>query len=366
MITAPDAPGALGKAAEPAQLLVYLDALGQWLTELRNQLGEVDQLAQHSDQGQAAFPDIRLGMALWQMITNAYQLLLTTWDSGRVGPKELEMMSSQIWGRLDSGPIGPRSTDLHGMSLPEACRLADALIGQLRQRFGVGTATAQHQFRLRDLTAQVERLREQVKLEPPVAQRSAQQRLVSIEQHLAATSAAAERGGDIGGLLGALEVDAATFERDMIVNGARRREQAMSKEKAVAERDQLVARGDKLRALVDFVTQKVSPAPRYAVPDVVALGAVPNSPSELVRYTEQIAQVKRAMDHVETANLGALDAMELLKKSRAELQVPKDELPRTTLLAVLDEMISQEPLPIAAAQALLTAIQRLAEHEQTR
>ena len=364
MITAPEAPGALGKAAEPRQLLVYLEELGTWLTALRQQLGEIDQLARDADKSQELYPDIRLGMSLWQAITNRFQLLLTTWDSGRVGARELEMLSSQIWGRLDAGPVGPRTTDLQGMSLPEACRLSDALVGQLRQRLGLGTAEAQTQTRLRDLVAQVERLREQVKLEPPSTLLSAQTRLSSIEKHLKELEETSSRGGDIGGLLGAIEVDAATFERDMIVNGVKRREQALSSEKAVAERDQLIARAAKLRDLVAFVAGRVSPAPRYAVPDVVALGAVPGAQNVLASYTEQLAQVKRALDHVEAANLGALDAIEALKRDRAELTAPNSNSPRAELLKVLDELITTEPLPLAAAQSLIAAIQHLAEYEK--
>lgn len=365
MITAPKAPGALAEAAEPRALLVYLSQLGEWLTAFRQQLSEIDQLARDTDKSEALYPDIRLGMSLWQAITNRYQLLLTTWDSGRVGARELEMLSSQIWGRLDSGQAGPRTTDLQGMSLPEACRLSDALVGQLRQRLGLGTAAAQNQVRLRDLAAQVERLREQVKLEPAGTLLSAQARLSSIEKHFAELEETSSRGGDIGGLLGAIEADAATFERDMIINGVKRREQTLSVEKAVAERDQLIARAARLRELVAFVAGRVSPSPRYAVPDVVALGAVPSAQNVLASYTEQLAQVKRALDHVEAANLAALDAVETLKRDRAELTAPSPKSPRSELVKVLDELILLEPLPLTAAQSLSTAIQRLADYEKS-
>ena len=62
---------------------------------------------------------------------------LATWDSGRVGVRERERLATLIWGRLDAASTPPgRSGDQHGVpgsgsalavSLPEACRLSDAL-----------------------------------------------------------------------------------------------------------------------------------------------------------------------------------------------------------------------------------------------
>ena len=43
-----------------------------------------------------------LSMALWKAVSDRYELLLATWDSGRVGAAERERMSSLIWGRLDA------------------------------------------------------------------------------------------------------------------------------------------------------------------------------------------------------------------------------------------------------------------------
>ena len=79
---------------------------------------------------------------------------------------------------------------------------------------------------MRDLRAQLERIRDQIDLEPAG---SAQQQAAAEQSRLARRLkdiGESRRGGEVIGLLGPLEIDAATFERDLIVGGARRREAA--------------------------------------------------------------------------------------------------------------------------------------------
>ena len=54
------------------------------------------------------------------------------------------------------------------VSLPEACRLSDALLSQLRVKLGLDPSGAEITERVRQLRAQMERIREQIDLEPPV------------------------------------------------------------------------------------------------------------------------------------------------------------------------------------------------------
>ena len=99
------------------------------------------------------------------------------------------------------------------MSSPRAtrCRMSDALCGQLRSRLQLDPAGTQAVARLRDLRATMERLRDQVGLEPPQTIAAAQARLAQLEGRLTMINEKAGRGGDIGGLLGPLEAEAATF-----------------------------------------------------------------------------------------------------------------------------------------------------------
>jgi hypothetical protein len=44
-----------------------------------------------------------LSMALWQTVSDRYDLLVATWDLGRAGKTELERLSILIWERLAPG-----------------------------------------------------------------------------------------------------------------------------------------------------------------------------------------------------------------------------------------------------------------------
>ena len=86
----------------------------------------------------------------------------------------------------------------------------------------------------------------------------------------------AGRGGDVGGLLGPLEIDAATFERDLIV-AARGGVTPLALVEPGASSERAQAREAALTEIVRRWVRAVDPAPRYAVPDVDALGPVPNT-----------------------------------------------------------------------------------------
>ena len=113
------------------------------------------------------------------------------------------------------------------MSLPEACRLSDALVGQLRDRLGAGPVPAPRSpTGSGDLRAQLERIRDQVGLEPAGARAAAGRRAPGqagragcrtspTRPAAAATSAACSARW---------RSRRPRFERDLIVGAARRRE----------------------------------------------------------------------------------------------------------------------------------------------
>lgn len=311
--SAPAAPGSIGVAVETAAAAAYLDQLGQWREARRRELDELDRSALAASNGAAATSDILLSMALWKAVSDRYELLLATWDSGRVGQTERLRLASLIWGRLDAATASGLS-----VSLPEACRLSDALVAQLRVRLGLDPSGAEITERIRQLRAQMERIRDQVDLEPAG---SAQQR-AAIDQarmarRLKEIADKAGRGGDVAGLLGPLEIEAATFERDLIVNGSRRRNAGALVRRAREQRSDLEAREAALTAIVQEAVRTVDPAPRYAVPDVAALGPVPNTLDKLEAYLRRLDQVSRAMTLAQAAYSKALhDHQEL--RSRLE------------------------------------------------
>ena len=160
-------------------------------------------------------------MPLWKAIHDRYQLIFATWDGGRVLQQERERISALIWGRLDGASEMPGGL---AVSLPEACRLNDAMTGQLKTRLALAPDASAQAAHVRDLRAQLERIRDQVGLEPANAQEAAARTLAGLMLRLDSVAERLERGADVGGLLGPLEMEATTFERDLIVGNARRRD----------------------------------------------------------------------------------------------------------------------------------------------
>jgi hypothetical protein len=319
-LSAPVAPGQMGAALDAQAAQVYLDELGRWRDGRRQELDELDKAAMQTTSGSQATGDILLSMALWKAVSDRYELLLATWNSGRVGVTELTRLSTLIWGRLDAATASGLS-----VSLPEACRLSDALLSQLRVKLGLDPSGLEITERIRQLRAQMERIREQIDLEPAGAgQQEAALDQSRLARRLKDVAEKAGRGGDVVGLLAPLEIEAATFERDLIVNGARRRDAAALVQRAREQRADLEAREAALRDIVQDCVRRVDPAPRYAVPDTAALGPVPNTREELENYLRRLDQVSRAMTIAQTAYAKALqDHSEL--DSRLEVYRAKAE-----------------------------------------
>jgi hypothetical protein len=310
---------------ETQAAMVYVDALGRWRDERKRELDELDQAALGARDGAQLTGDIALSMALWQAVSDRYELLAATWNSGRAGVAERERMATLIWGRLDAtidpsllartaeggpGTTGQPSRSIAAglaVSLPEACRLSDALLSQLRVRLGLDPSGAATTEQIRRLRAQMERIREQIDLEPAgSAQQTAAERQSRMARRLKEIADKAGRGGDVGGVLGPLEIDAATFERDLIVAASRRRDAAGKVELARRKQAELQAREEALSELVRQCVAAVHPAPHYAVPDVDALGSPPNTPAELDKYLRRLDQVARAMTVAQDAYASAM------------------------------------------------------------
>jgi hypothetical protein len=327
--TAPPAPGRLGTPIETAAADVYLEALGRWRDDRQRELQQLDQAALQAADGSSLTADILLSMALWKAVSDRYHLLLATWDSGRVGAAERMRISSLIWGRLDatmdpsllarssasSSSVGSGLT----VSLPEACRLSDALASQLRVRLALDPSGLEVAERLRQLRAQLERIRDQVNLEPAgTRQQVAAGRQAGLGRRLKDIADKAARGGDVGGMLTPLEIDASVFERDLIVDAAVRRQAAGLVEQARTLRSDLKARAGALQKLVEACVAAVDPSPNYAVPDIDALGPVPNTKAPLEGYLHRLQQVSRAMTQAQGAYTSAL-------QERAELSTRLDD-----------------------------------------
>ncbi|MBS44993.1 MAG: hypothetical protein CMH83_17865 [Nocardioides sp.] len=298
----PDAPGALGTAPSAYLLGPYLTDLDTWVRTRRHELDRLDQAALAAGRGQEVADDTALAMSLWKAVSDRYRLMWATWDGGRVLDVERERIATLIHGRLD-GTAG---------SVPEACRLCDALVAQLRVTLSLAPAAHETAADVARIRAQLERVRDQLALEPEHGRQPKVDRLAQLLARLQQVSDKAGRGADVGGLLGPLENDAAVFERDLIVGNARRREARDQVLAAREQRTETEARAAALAVLAAECVRTVQPAPRYAVPDVAALGEVPVTPDEIGPYRERLDRVGQALTMAQDAYAGALAEHEQL------------------------------------------------------
>ncbi|MEO7420856.1 MAG: hypothetical protein ABIU87_00485 [Ornithinibacter sp.] len=376
--TAPTAPGRLGQPLLAADALRYRGALGTWRDARRAELDVLDHAALAVADGAEHTGDLMLAMALWKAVADRHDLLVATWDSGRVGPNELERLSTLVWGRLDAltaRPPAPRGggTGLPpvqvgalAVSLPEACRLSDALAASLGARLGLDPSEADVQARVRALRASVERVRDLVDREPARDRAAACAMLDRLDTRTTDVTARVRRGADVGGLLGPLEQDAARAERDLIVGGSTRRARAHDEARARALRAELEARGVALQRLAARCVVRVTPAPRLAVPDVAALGPVPSDPDSVDAYLTRLDAVGRAMTMAQDAYSRALAEPDELgltlgafAAKAADRRTPPRSEAATADLAELArralESLRREPVDLVRARALVAA-----------
>lgn len=329
--SAPAPPGPLGSAPEPAALQAYLAALDGWVRGRRTELDDLDAAALAAGRGAEVASDVALALSLWKAVSDRYAEMWATWDGGRVLEAERQQVTALVWKRLDGV----------GVSVPEAGRLCDAVAGQLRTRLSLTPGADAAAARIKDLRAQLERIRDQVGLEPAVSRDAPVERLAGLVVRLDDAAERARRGADVGGLLPPLEQDAAVLERDLIVGNQQRRDARGLLEQARRERTALETREHQLAALVATCVETVQPAPRYAVPDVDALGPLPNTPEAIRTYLDRLDRVDLAIAHAQQAYAAAL----------AE---------HTELVALLDGYVARARATGAAAHPDVVAAERQA------
>lgn len=371
-VIAPSAPGRIGVPLHPGQASRYLSELAGWADARRRELDLLDAAVLRSPHRDQLTRDMMLSLALWKAVQDRLELLLATWDSGRIGLPERERLAALIWGRLDAtldpsllagSQRTPGAGDSRGLtvSLPEACRLSDAMAAQVRVRLALDPAADQMTARLRELRAQMERLRDQVSLEPAGLRTAPEAKLRDLTNRVTEMMQRVDRGGDIGGTIGPAEIEAARFERDLIVGGVERREARGLVEKARELRDDLESREAAMRQLVAQCVRRVVPAPKYAVPDPEALGAVPNTRPELEAYVDRLHRVSRAMQIVQDAYTTALHEFDELTdrlarhRSHAAHHGCADDPDLAVLEALTTGILGREPAPVRLATELVQA-----------
>lgn len=368
---APAAPGALGVPVHAAEAQTYLGALRGWVEQRRADLAEVDSAVLKLTPGEqvSITTDLTVALTFWKAVNDRLTLLETTFDGGRVGPREAERLSTLIHGRLDSNTATELSLPSSGslaVSLPEACRLLDSLTRTLQARASLAPGAAESSQRIMLARAQVERVRDQLPLVPTGSERDeAASRLVRLDRRVTDLVERARRGADIGGIIGPLEIEIATLERDLIVASAERANAAKDRVRTLQRVDELDARAAAIRALEKACLEAITPAPHLAIPNVHALGPVPQGRAELTAYGQRLERVSRALDLAHeryAAGLAERDeivglagavaamasALQLADPAREDLAV---------LQRRLDETVAARPMPLTRARALAAAYQ---------
>ena len=89
MLTAPTAPGGIGEAIEPTAIQDYLRDLEAWVRGRRTELDELDAAALAAGRGAEVASDMALSLSAWKAVADRYQLIVATWDGGRVLESEI-------------------------------------------------------------------------------------------------------------------------------------------------------------------------------------------------------------------------------------------------------------------------------------
>ncbi|GGK68238.1 hypothetical protein [Ornithinimicrobium pekingense] len=359
---APAAPGALGADVPAPELLAYLDAMLRWRDQRRTELEALDRAAMELAEPQeraAVTPDVTLSMTLWQAVADRLELLLATWDSGRVGENERRRITTLVWGTLEQ-PGSRAGAQALAVSLPEACRLSDSLATSLRSRLRLDGSDPRTTERLTALRAQVARIADQVALVPESRRSSAAQAHALLERRVEDVTERLRRGADVGGFLGPLEAEAATVERDLIVAASARAHAKADHAQATREVAELSARGEAVLALARRARELVTPAPTLGVPDVTQLGAVPSEPEELTAYLSRLERVDRALGVAQTSYAQALARREeLALRARTVREALQGDADATAAMASLAQqaqaLLEARPTDLTRLEALVQA-----------
>ena len=358
---APVAPGSLGADVADRELLAYLDAMLRWKDQRRTELAALDEAALDlDDPGDRVrvTPDVTLSMTLWQAVADRLALIQATWDSGRVGESERRRITTLVWGTLEQP--GSRGTQALAVSLPEACRLSDSLASSLRSRLRLDGSDPDLTGRLRGLRQQLERIADQVRLIPGSRRQSAEEAYRGLDDRLDDITERARRGADVGGLLGPLESQAATVERDLIVAASARAHAKADHAQATREVAELTARGQAVRALAGRARQSVAPAPTLGIPDASALGPVPGDPTELTAYLGRLERVERALTMAQSEYAAALGRRDDLAERAAAVRaaLAGDEAAATAIGSLAEQsaaLLADRPTDLTRLEALVQA-----------
>ncbi len=299
--TAPDPPAGPGEPLAPVALTHYLQELGRWRQRRQRELDILDEVAAARDDSDDTADDLTMSMALWHAAAQRYDLLVTAAEGA--GPGGPDSRSRDRINRLVWGLIEQPGTETHNLSLslPQACRLSDALASALRSRLQVDDSVDLVADRLHAVQSRVDRIAELVTDRSAQDRGDYEARLRQIEDGLARLATAEPESSDRRPDVGRLESLAAGTERDLILDAVRRAHGRADPDHVARVRDELVTKADAVRVLAERALGSLTPAPHLAIPDVEALGDVPEDRGELTTFLAGLERVDRALEQAHIA-----------------------------------------------------------------
>ena len=399
-VVAPAPPAGPGMTPHDQAIDHYLSELARWRLHRDHELRALDQVVRTHEDRDGLNEDITLAMTLWHAIAQRHDLLLATWQDAQAGHSEREWVGHLIWGVLELPDGDARAL---AIALPEALRLSDALAGSLRARVhmedeeSVGDRIASLEHDSDRLRLHLEDRASGVADEDPsgapsegdgpagengedtaaaadptnvsdpmtaadqVAEtKEVSDRLETIEDEVAELREDPTGEGALS-RVGDLESRLARLERDLIVRAASQAHDRADPAHATAERQHLIARGEAVRSLAERVLNSVTPAPRLGIPDVTALGDVPEDEDELTAYMANLERVGLALDQAHATYAAALaehahlaDRAESLAKTLAGCGAPTS-VDLAGMLTAAKESLENRPADLQRASALIAA-----------
>jgi chromosome segregation ATPase len=226
---------------------------------------------------------------------------------------------------------------------------------------GIDDDLTDPQDRIVSLRDDLARLREHARTVEPGRQAETEAVLAELEGRLGDTRERLTEGADVTVQLGALQTELAMVERELLLTDARARHDRADPDQVVAEREELLARGEAVRSLAQRALETINPAPRLGIPDVAALGEVPTDEDELTTYVGNLERVSRALDQAHSTYAAALaeyadlaDRAQRLAKTLAGCGAPTS-VDLAGMLTAAKESLNNRPADIQRAAALVAA-----------
>lgn len=362
---APPPPAEPGEQPEVGAITHYVAELARWRMRRDHELRALDELTRAHDDRDALEGDLTESMTLFHAIAQRHDLLLATWRSNDGGSGDPELDDGQrgwvgqlVWGVLEMPDGDSRALAL---PLPDALRLSDAMAFALRGRLGTEEDELAMPERLERAREHLDLVRSHVEDRGEVAE---DDRLAHrLEAAQARLGELADRADDAAvDDLAALVSELASIDRTAIVGRVTHAHQVADRGQALTERAHLVARGEAVRALAERVLDAINPAPRLGIPDVEALGEVPEEEGPaLEAYISNLERVGRALEQAHSTYAAALaeyadlaDRAERLARTLAGCGAPTS-VDLAGMLTATKECLHTQPADVRRAAALLAA-----------